>query len=117
MARRHTPSALTFSRTREDNPNNQQVARELLEDEGARVQVANNGREGVEAVAAADALLDRRVALIYTSPLGRAVETGMIVAEALGVPVRQQDGLQEFRVADLAGARFDDDRLTTTYAA
>ena len=42
----------------EDNPNNQQVARELLEDEGARVQVANNGREGVEAVAAADPPFD-----------------------------------------------------------
>jgi CheY-like chemotaxis protein len=37
----------------EDNPNNQQVARELLEGEGAIVQMANNGQEGVEAVAAA----------------------------------------------------------------
>jgi PAS domain S-box-containing protein len=37
----------------EDNPNNQQVAKELLEGEGAIVQIANNGQEGVEAVAAA----------------------------------------------------------------
>ncbi len=42
----------------EDNPNNQQVARELLEDEGASVQLANNGQEGVEAVAAADPPFD-----------------------------------------------------------
>jgi CheY-like chemotaxis protein len=42
----------------EDNPNNQQVARELLEDEGARVVVAANGQLGVEAVAAADPPFD-----------------------------------------------------------
>ena len=37
----------------EDNLNNQQVARELLEGEGAIVQIANHGQEAVEAVAAA----------------------------------------------------------------
>jgi signal transduction histidine kinase/DNA-binding response OmpR family regulator len=37
----------------EDNINNQQVASELLGSEGAAVQIANHGREGVEAVAAA----------------------------------------------------------------
>jgi CheY-like chemotaxis protein/HPt (histidine-containing phosphotransfer) domain-containing protein len=37
----------------EDNFNNQQVARELLEDEGAWVQIAQQGQEAVEAVAAA----------------------------------------------------------------
>jgi len=42
----------------EDNLNNQQVARELLEDEGAIVQIANHGLEGVEAVAAADPPFD-----------------------------------------------------------
>ena len=43
----------------EDNPNNQQVARELLEDEGALVRIAGNGREAVDAVAGAafDAVL------------------------------------------------------------
>ncbi len=35
----------------EDNANNQQVARELLEDEGAWVQLADNGQQGVDAVA------------------------------------------------------------------
>ncbi len=42
----------------EDNPNNQQVARELLEDEGARVQIAHNGLEAVQAVAAAEPPFD-----------------------------------------------------------
>jgi CheY-like chemotaxis protein len=42
----------------EDNPNNQQVARELLEGEGATVHVANHGQEAVAAVAAADPLFD-----------------------------------------------------------
>ena len=37
----------------EDNLNNQQIARELLEDEGAVVQIANNGQEALEAIAAA----------------------------------------------------------------
>ncbi|CCI52260.1 histidine phosphatase family protein [Nostocoides jenkinsii] len=89
------------------------VGSEILSDEDG--VLTDLGR--AQAAALADALRDRRVALVYTSPLRWAVETGMIVAEALGVQVRQLDGLQEFRVADLAGARFDDDRLTTTYAA
>ncbi|MDE2275061.1 MAG: response regulator [Burkholderiales bacterium] len=42
----------------EDNANNQQVARELLEDEGAEVQIACNGLQAVEAVAAADPPFD-----------------------------------------------------------
>ena len=37
----------------EDNLNNQQVAQELLEHEGAIVQIANNGQEAIAAVAAA----------------------------------------------------------------
>ncbi len=42
----------------EDNLNNQQVARELLEDEGALIQIANHGQEAVEAVAAAEPMFD-----------------------------------------------------------
>lgn len=42
----------------EDNLNNQQVARELLEDEGATVRIANHGQEAVEAIAAADPPFD-----------------------------------------------------------
>nr|WP_315488126.1 CHASE domain-containing protein [uncultured Rhodoferax sp.] len=42
----------------EDNLNNQQVARELLEEEGANVRIANHGQEAVEAIAAADPPFD-----------------------------------------------------------
>ena len=42
----------------EDNLNNQQVARELLEGEGATVQIANNGQEAVDAVQRPDAGFD-----------------------------------------------------------
>ena len=42
----------------EDNPNNRQVAQELLSEEGAQVALADNGRLGVEAVAAADPPFD-----------------------------------------------------------
>jgi two-component system, sensor histidine kinase and response regulator len=42
----------------EDNPNNQQVARELLEDEGASVQIAADGQEAVAAVSAAAPAFD-----------------------------------------------------------
>ena len=42
----------------EDNPNNRQVAQELLSDEGAHVTLAANGQLGVDAVAAADPPFD-----------------------------------------------------------
>ncbi len=42
----------------EDNLNNQQVARELLEDEGAIVQIAHHGQEAVQALASADPPFD-----------------------------------------------------------
>jgi len=42
----------------EDNANNQQVAQELLEDEGASVILADNGELGVAAVAAAEPPFD-----------------------------------------------------------
>jgi CheY-like chemotaxis protein len=42
----------------EDNLNNQQVARELLEDEGAFVHIANHGQEGVEVIAATNPPFD-----------------------------------------------------------
>ena len=66
IAEHHTPAArLPLARpgTRrlqglrlllaEDNPNNRQVACELLRDEGASVELVDNGREAVDAVAAA----------------------------------------------------------------
>ena len=42
----------------EDNPNNQQVARELLEDEGATVELVSHGGEAVQAIAASPQRFD-----------------------------------------------------------
>ena len=42
----------------EDNLNNQQVAQELLEDEGASVQLAGNGQQALDALAAAQLPFD-----------------------------------------------------------
>ena len=42
----------------EDNPNNQQVAQELLEDAGARVQLADNGQIGVDLLRADAGIYD-----------------------------------------------------------
>ena len=42
----------------EDNINNQQIAKELLEDEGADVQIAEDGQQGVESVQRADPAYD-----------------------------------------------------------
>jgi PAS domain S-box-containing protein len=42
----------------DDNPDNQQVAQELLQDEGALVTLASDGQQGIAAVAAADPPFD-----------------------------------------------------------
>ena len=42
----------------EDNPNNQQVAQELLEDEGAHITLADDGEKGIAAIEAASPPFD-----------------------------------------------------------
>lgn len=51
----------------------------------------------------AEALGDRRIALIYTSPMSRAVQSAEIAAGVLGVPVKVCEGLREFSVGHHAG--------------
>jgi len=48
-------------------------------------------------------LAPERVAAVYSSTLGRARETGEIVAAALGVPAQVIAGVQEFSVGQFAG--------------
>lgn len=59
------------------------------------------GREQSRALG--DSLRSARVAMIYSSPMARAVQTSEIVAAVLGVPVRVREGLREFSVGDYAG--------------
>ncbi len=51
-------------------------------------------------------LRERNVALVYASPLARAVQTAEIVAGVLGCAVKIREGLREFGVGSLAGAVF-----------
>ena len=66
-------------------------------------QISNRGlvhpltREGREqAVGLAARLQDRAIARIFTSPLLRAIETSVIIAERLGVAYEVTDALREF---------------------
>ncbi|MDQ4052710.1 MAG: histidine phosphatase family protein [Actinomycetota bacterium] len=56
-----------------------------------------------QASALGEALVDRRVAHVWTSTLARAVQTAEIVAARLGVGVTTRESLREFGCGDLAG--------------
>lgn len=64
----------------------------------------------------AGSLTDRRVAMIYSSSMARAVQTAEIAAAALGVPVRVRHELREFEVGDLAGMPFALDVFEPVFA-
>lgn len=50
------------------------------------------------------------ITCVYTSRLSRAIVTGQIVAESLGVPCVQRDGLQEIGMGDWEGGTWADVR-------
>lgn len=68
-------------------------------DDGAGGRLTSRGRD--QAAALADTLVGRRVAKVYTSPLGRAHETGQVLAERLGVGLEALPGLREFEIGEL----------------
>ena len=84
-----------------------------LSDEGG--WLTDKGRE--QARTLAEALRAPRVARVFTSTMQRAVESGAVAAEVLGVSVVELDGLQEFSVGALAGREFDDPELASVYKA
>lgn len=63
------------------------------------------GRE--QSAELAERMRSQRLAAVYTSHLDRAVQTGAIVAETLGVPSRMIEGIQEFAAGSLEGATWD----------
>ena len=85
----------------------------VLTDEGGRL--TETGRRQAADLAAT--LRARRVAAVYTSTMDRAAQTGQVIGEALGVPVRSVDGLQEFAVGDLAGVPYRDPRAQQVFEA
>ncbi|SDO67567.1 probable phosphoglycerate mutase [Pedococcus dokdonensis] len=65
----------------------------------------------------AQSLADRRVAAVRTSVLGRAVQSGAVAAEVLGVNAEAVEGLEEFSVGALAGRPHDDPELQSIFMA
>ena len=69
-----------------------------------------------QAAELARSLADRRVAMIYSSSLARAVQTAEIAAAVLAVPVRVRHELREFEVGDFAGLPFALDVFAPVFA-
>ena len=82
----------------------------LLEDDGA---LTDKGRDQVRHLV--EQVRSRRVAAVYSSKMGRAVESAELAASELGLHSVAVDGLQEFSVGDLAGVSFDDDRAQQVF--
>ena len=112
----------------EDNPNNQQVACELLEHEGAVVQVAGNGREAVEAVAAASppfnvVLMDLQMPVMDGITAARRIrdDLGMtrlpIVAMTANAMASDRHACLAAGMNDHVGKPFDIDHLVAVLRA
>lgn len=86
---------------------------ELLSDAGGWLSPL--GRD--QARALAERLAPERISRVWTSDMARAVQTGEIVAAALGADVVVRTGLREFCVGDAAGATGDPDPFAETFAA
>jgi CheY-like chemotaxis protein len=105
----------------EDNPGNQQVARELLEDEGAVVQIANDGQEAVEAIAAADppfdvVLMDLQMPVMDGLTAASRVRQDLklpipIVAMTANVMASDREACLEAGMNDHVGKPFNIDHL------
>ncbi|WP_395703913.1 PAS-domain containing protein [Aquabacterium sp.] len=109
----------------EDNANNQQVARELLEAEGARVSVAADGEQGVAAVAQAQppfdlVLMDLQMPVMdgYTAATQIRQRLGLatlpIVAMTANALPSDRDASLAAGMNDHVGKPFDLDELVAT---
>ena len=85
----------------------------VLSDDGG--WLTDKGKHQVRELA--ESLRPRNVAGIWTSRLQRAVESGAIAAQVLGVESRAVDGLEEFSVGALAGRDHDDPELMGVFEA
>jgi Fructose-2,6-bisphosphatase len=85
----------------------------VLSDDGGAL--TDKGRDQVRHLV--DQVRSRRVAAVYSSQMGRAVESAELAAAQLGLRSLVVDGLQEFSVGDLAGVSFHDDRAQQVFDA
>jgi probable phosphoglycerate mutase len=84
----------------------------LSDDDGA---LTDKGRDQVRHLV--EQVRSRRVAAVYSSQMGRAVESAELAADQLGLRSLVVDGLQEFSVGDLAGVSFHDERAQQVFDA
>lgn len=85
----------------------------VLSDDGG--WLTDKGKEQVRSLA--ESLRSRNIARVWTSRLQRAVESGVIAADLLGVESHAIDGLEEFPVGALAGRDHDDPELLGVFEA
>lgn len=85
----------------------------VLSEEGG--WLTERGRSQVRELA--ESLRPRRVAVVYSSTMQRAVESAALAAQVLDTTAREVDGLQEISVGALAGRPHDDPELASVYAA
>lgn len=84
----------------------------LSDDDGA---LTDKGSDQVRHLV--EQVRSRRVAAVYSSQMGRAVESAELAAAQLGLRSLVVDGLQEFSVGDLAGVSFHDERAQQVFDA
>lgn len=109
MSDLHCPATLLVARHGDaDYPH-----AKVLSDDGGWLTA--RGKEQVRTLA--ESLRSRNVAGVWTSRLQRAVESGVIAAELLGVESRAIDGLEEFSVGALEGRDHDDPELAGVFEA
>lgn len=65
----------------------------------------------------AEDLRSQRIAAVYSSPMERAVQSGRLAGDLLGVRHTVVDGLQELGVGTRAGQPWSDPVMQETYAA
>lgn len=85
----------------------------VLSDDGG--WLTDKGR--VQVGALVDSLRSRNIAGVYSSPMQRAVESGALAAEQLGVRAGLVNGLEEFSVGALVGRDHDDPELMGVFEA
>lgn len=109
MSDLHCPATLLVARHGDaDYPH-----AKVLSDDGG--WLTDEGKGQVRELA--ESLRSRNVAGVWTSRLQRAVESGVIAADVLGVESRAVDGLEEFSVGALVGRDHDDPELAGVFEA
>ena len=84
---------------------------DLLSDAGG--WLSPRGREQARGLAAT--MAPERISRVWTSDMARAVQTGEVVAAALGVDVVVRTGVREFGVGDAAGTTGEPDPFAETF--